>query len=161
MNTKIDTKLEEAVNELKAASLAQGKADQDTASIATRRQWSLAGLDKISGADLFDFEKIHELFSRDESAKLYKDEYSDNENGRMSRIMVAKVQSDLLSGFERDFRSRHRTAVRSRIHNAAIKLVGGDDKGTINSIKRYIGLILAEADGEILESDGTLPEPEK
>ena len=81
----------------------------------------------VSGI-LFEYERLHGHFSRQESEALYQKEL---DGGRAAKLGLAKLQSDILAGIERDFRSRHRSAVRSRLHAAAMSKVAGTDDGTV------------------------------
>lgn len=105
---------------------------------------------------LFEFEELHGHFGRQECEQNYSREFSEDD-GRIANMISAKLQSDVISGLERDSRSRHRTAMRSRLHAAAARQVAGSGSGTVNAIRRYLGNLNAEIDAEVITSDGLAP----
>ena len=100
------------------------------------------------GGSLFRSEMLHSLFSRKLLELAYKTEYN-SEDGRADLAMVAKIQADWLSAFERDSRYRYRTAMRSRFHHGATKRVEADQNGSIGLVTRFIKQAYAQL--------GTLP----
>ncbi len=165
MTMKLDSNFEDKITRLIAAAKAQGETDKDTASTATRRAWATLGLEEVTPPAgslglLFDREEISKLFNRDEAAASYKDVYTNVDveaDTRLGIAVVSKLQSDVLSSLERDFRSANGTAVRSRIHAAAQQVVAGTDRGTTGNIKRYAGLLISELDAKIIGTEG-IPE---
>ncbi len=127
-----------------------------TTDAAGEREWS-----KITSPDgiLLEFEKLHGHFSRQECEVNYTRE-NNEDDGRVTRMIAAKLQSDVVSGVERDFRSRHRTALRSRMHAAALRQVAGSDRGTINNIRRYLKQFSAEIEEPTVIFNGVPPEPD-
>ena len=114
--------------------------------------------DAIEGT-LLHCEVFRAAFSRLDVEDQYKNEY-ESENGRGARIIAAKIQSDILSDLERSFLTRHRTATRTRFHAGAFDRQAGSDVGVISNIRRFIGLLLAEADtGQVTDVDNTTDEP--
>ncbi len=112
------------------------------------KKWVIVSAD--SGI-LFEYEKLHGHFSRQESETLYQKEF---EEGLVSRMGWAKLQSDFISGCERDFRSRHRTAIRSRLHVAAMSKVAGMNNGTLAGIRGFLGRLGAEIEEVAVATDG-------
>ena len=156
---KPDSHLEAALNKMQADSKSSADADISTASADTRRPWMLLGLDEQDVPDgtlgmLFEFDAIHDLLDRNkEAGDLYKKTYSEIDDSKASLAVAANIQSDFLSGLERDFRHRHRPALRARVHAAAAKSVAGAEKGTISILLRYVSQALREADTDVRGPD--------
>jgi len=79
----------------------------------------------------FDLSGIHESFSRLDAEKDYAEAKSPNATRQDQAI--AKVQSDVLSGMERDFFMRHRPRIRRLAHHACMTAHAGSELGPITS----------------------------
>lgn len=81
-------------------------------------------------AGQFDFETMHQIFSR---------EFSNNEylKGRAAKsfkakdVALAKLSIEILAGFERDYRLRTRSRVRSIAHGLASAQSNGQTDGAV------------------------------
>ena len=107
------------------------------------------------GGSLFAYEIMNTLFSRYALERVYSAEY-EKEGGRAGLAMVAKLQMDFLSAFERDSRYRYRTPLRSRFHHGANKRVEADPKGTLGVVKMFIEQAYKQLHAAPEADDGTV-----
>jgi len=98
------------------------------------------------GGSLFQYEMLRGVLSREKLESVYTNEYNKTD-GRADMAMVAKLQLDWLSAFERDLRYRYRTAMRSRFHSGAIKRVEAANQGSI----AIIGMFIKQAYAQLLQ----------
>ena len=125
MNIKMVTVFQEVLDALQASSkkFSQGMRGKK------QLGWMLGEDDTRPGK--FDFEKIQALFDRSQAAEQFAEVMENSPNSVRQQQAVAKNQSDYLSGLERDYRMRHRSRIRYLAHEAAAKLVAGDDRGVL------------------------------
>ncbi len=103
-----------------------------------QKRWFFSDPEGTSPVGKFDFAKVHDdLFDRTEAEEHYVEAYEDRENRNRQDMAVAKVQSDQLSGSERDFVLRHRTRIRRAAHEAVSKKHMGSDRGVLTASTEY------------------------
>jgi hypothetical protein len=94
-----------------------------------------------SAIDGFDHKAIMELFNRDGTAKAYSDSLTPDSSYRHTQ--AAKVQGDILSAFERDFRMRTRSRIRMMAHAVSRMKTHSLPKGPIvGGVLKYVQLLL-------------------
>jgi hypothetical protein len=121
MANAIPEKLQRLLDELQKDCANQG----DYLKGKVQLHWLLS---EIAGAPgKFEFSKIKELFDRAEAAAQYAN--AKNPSGKRQTTAIAKLASDLLSSFERDYRMRHRTRIRRLAHESVAKSHAGSDVG--------------------------------
>lgn len=154
MSTKLADNFETVITRLIADAGAAAAAGRTPGATDARRRWMLMGFAQA----LQELEEIHGHFDRAEAAVNYKNVWSDDQSeDRDNRALIAvanKLQSDVLSSLERDFRSRHGSPLRTRMHATAARVVAGDADGVVGNIKRYAALLFAQADAKKIEDDG-------
>ena len=80
------------------------------------RQWML--FDDRDTPSKYTYKSVHQRFRRDEANAQYLKARQDTE-GKELDIVTAKLQIDWLAALSRDFRARHRSRVRTFMHQAS------------------------------------------
>jgi len=106
------------------------------------RPW--LNFDDLDEVEQFDFEALHELFSRNSSNDEYGSLRIENE-AEAKDLQTAKLSADFLAGFERDVRMRRRSRVRMFIHGGSRAAANGQSVGPlrVNTID-WLTRILSE-----------------
>lgn len=81
----------------------------------------------------FDFDKWHEEFDRSEAEEVYVKAATEVGGGTRQDMAIAKFQSDLLAGMERDLGMRKRSRIRRLAHESCAKRHLGSNKGFIQT----------------------------
>lgn len=79
----------------------------------------------------FDFDGVHTLFDRSEAESNYAQALKNSPNSSKQELAVSTVQSDMLSGMERDFILRKRSRIRRLAHESVKRANTGSDFGVI------------------------------
>ena len=113
--------------------------------IGGRIPWFKLGDNAI--LDGFDYDQIATAFSRNGTSKAYANELVPN--GSYRNAQAAKVQGDVLSAFERDWRMRARSRVRMLAHAASRSRTHGLAAGPIQgNILQYVRLLIDSGPSE-------------
>lgn len=102
---------------------------------ASQMKWMFGGNGKPGK---FDHQGLHIEFDRSEAADNYFDAIessASDESGQRNRqeLAIAKMQSDFLSGMERDFHQRRRSRIRMLAHESTARHHAGSSKGVIQA----------------------------
>lgn len=139
------------VNELADQAEAAGNAALQSG----QRVWQRPG--NVSGwkGSLFDLVGIGKAFDRSANAEDFLDAIKDPAKpGVVADLQASVLQGDYLAAYERAFRARHRTPLRSAFHAAARRLGHGDEVGVLRrGVLGYIGGIVKSAKDQA----GTVP----
>lgn len=138
MSGKITDQFQKLMDESKSDCAAVGKGLRGL----NQMRWHLSGKrDDADKPGKFDFAGVHELFSRSEAeANFVEAVENPTEHDRQDQA-VAKVQSDIISGMERDFMLRHRSRIRRLAHLSKIRTHAGYDRGVFqNTLLMYLDM---------------------
>ena len=136
MSGKIIQQFQTLLDEIKAdcATIGRGLRNQ------VQRRWQFSS--KIDGAEKpgkFDFDGVHELFDRTEAEENFVQAVETPAEHTRQDLAVAKVQSDIISGMERDFILRHRSRIRRLAHESKGKTHTGSGRGVLqNTLLFYL-----------------------
>lgn len=80
--------------------------------------------------NLFDLAGLAKPFKRDENHEDYLNACQDKSSpGTANDLIAAQLQGDFLGTYERAFRERHKTSIRTRLHAAGRCFGTGHEKG--------------------------------
>lgn len=83
-------------------------------------------------SDLFDIKAFHEPFKRDQQEEDFDKAVKDPESpGTTGDLYMVLLQGDFMHAFERAFRARHHSEVRTRIHPCGRKHGHSHENGVI------------------------------
>lgn len=104
--------------------------------------------DPTQAPDPLDSAAVHRYFDRTELQQLYRDQIEKPKGSKVSTAIAAKIQSDLLSQAERDFRTQHSvTRVRSLMLAASREAAMADPEGPVTRGLAHIPEQLLKLDG--------------
>ena len=105
-------------------------------------KWMFSGsTEESTKPSKFDFVGLHEEFSRSEAEENFMKAVEDagSADGSTNKVptkqdlAINKMQSDFLSGMERDLQMRRRSRIRMLAHETVARNYTGSDAGTIQS----------------------------
>ena len=134
MKLELTKVFQDRMNDLKACCTAFGKSIRGV----IQNSWMLMDADPLAPGtsedtrpSKSDHQAIRALFDREEAGEQYA--RAMEEARPRQQQALAKNQSDILAGLERDFRIRHRSRVRMLAHEATARMVTGAERGVIQS----------------------------
>lgn len=104
-----------------------------------QRVWMIPEKEGWDG-NLFDLNGLKEPFKRDENHQDYLSSIQTGQSmGTNHDLMASQLQGDFLGMYERAFRERHKTSIRTRLHAAGRAYGTGHEEGTAKAgIQGYI-----------------------
>jgi len=141
MATTVDKTFESATLALKEA--VKEAADGASVGRVPLLKTDHEGSATIDGAD---HEKLAALFSREATAKAYAESIVDGSSYKDA--MLARIEGDQLSAYERDIRMRYRSRVRMMAHSAARQVIHGQAGGPVLASLRLIREMLDRGDAD-------------
>lgn len=103
----------------------------------------------VKSAGKFDFDAIHQIFSRKASNNEYVTKRQDDKS-LAKDLQTAKLSADYLAGLERDHRARTRSRVRTFVHAGVVATASnGNAQGPLRrNTLDWLGRILTEDSSE-------------
>lgn len=106
--------------------------------------WMVLSRDGVMNIDYFDNIKVTAQFNRDRTSKDYTDTTKPENVSSFKVAQVAKIQGDVLSQLERDYRARYKGRVRTFAHAVAREYSHGLDLGPVVLPLRFINLLMSQ-----------------